>query len=416
MSTPIPLPRIARFEELGFGLFLHYGLYSLVGQGEWIQHFRKTPPSEYAELAKRFSAAEFDGRKIGRLARETGMRYACLTTRHHEGFSLYDTGGLDPFDAPHSPAGRDLVAEFVDGCRAEGIVPFFYHTTLDWRWDSAHCDESKFAEYVDYLNASVEVLCTQYGEIGGLWFDGNWSRPAADWKEDRLYATIRKHQPDAIIVNNSGMGALGAVGHPELDSTTFEQGLPVAPNRRRQAKYLAAEMCETMNVHWGVGAEDFAFKSPSALIEHLCACRKVGANYLLNVGPQANGSIGDYETAALRIVGRWMELFGEVIRKGKPVACQCSGRDFVLSADGKLYYFAHGLTQSGSAHVVAGAAGNGPRSISGLGTAIGSAAWLDDGSSIPMLQSAPDDFLTLKCIGYDYGRNLVVRVAELIPE
>jgi alpha-L-fucosidase len=411
--VPTPLPRIARFEKLGFGMFIHYGLYSQMGAGEWIQHARKIPAEEYAKLAPAFTAKGFDGRGIARLAREAGMRYACLTTRHHEGFSLYDTRGLNEFDAPHSPARRDLVAEFADGCRAEGIVPFFYHTTLDWRWDSDHCSEAKFGEYLDYLNASVEILCSHYGEIGGFWFDGNWSRPKSDWKEDGLYAVIRRHQPEAIIVNNTGLHARGALGHPELDSTTFEQGLPTAPDRTGWPKYLAGEMCETFNSHWGVGRTDFHFKSPATVIEHLCACRKTGANYLLNVGPRADGSIGEYEAAALRVIGRWVAGAGEAIFEGKPVAAQCQGRDFVLRAGDRFLYFAHGLNQEGSAHVVADGSGNGPRSITGLGQKIHSAKWVDDGKPIEFLQNRSGGLITLDCTGYDYGTNLVVRVAEL---
>jgi len=415
-SIPTPLPRIAAFEALGFGMFLHYGLYSLLGKGEWIQDFEKTPSDEYARLAERFSAEAFDGWAIGRICREAGMRYACLTTRHHEGFSLYDARGLNAFDAPHSAAKRDLVAEFVEGCRAEGIVPFFYHTTLDWRWDTAHCSEEKFSEYLEYLNASVEILCTQYGEIGGLWFDGNWSRPQSDWKEDRLYATIRKHQPEAIIVNNTGLGAQGALGHPEIDSTTFEQGLPTAPDRTGWPKYLAGEMCETLNAHWGVGARDFHFKSPATIIDHLCACRKVGANYLLNVGPKADGSIGAFEAETLRVVGRWISEVGGSIYDGRPVAVNCSGKDFLLKANGGYFYFANGLTQEGSAHVVAGDGGNGPRSISGLPCRISEARWIDNQNDIRLITNSDGSLLTLDCKGYDYGTSLVVRVAELKPE
>jgi alpha-L-fucosidase len=416
MQTPIPLPRIARFEKLAFGLFIHYGLYSQSGAGEWIQHFRKIPAREYARLFDTFTAADFDGRAIARLARQAGMRYACLTTRHHEGFSLYDTGGLDPFDAPHSPAGRDLVSEFVEGCRAEGIVPFFYHTTLDWRWDTAACSNEKFDEYLDYLNASVEVLCRNYGEIGGLWFDGNWSRPEADWKEDRLYATIRRHQPEAIIVNNTGLQARGTLGHPEIDSTTFEQGLPSAPDRRGQLKYTAGEMCETLNGHWGVGAKDLRFKNPGTIIENLCACRKVGANYLLNVGPTATGAIGDYEAALLHLVGRWVSAHGDLIYEGLPVAAQAEGRDFLLEKDGCYYYLAHDLSREGSEHVIAGGTRNSPRSVTEFPVKAAAIRWMDDDSSVAFIQSPDASLLTMDCKGYDYGTDMVVRVAEITPQ
>ena len=294
MAIPTPEPRIARFERMGYGMFIHWGLYAHLGQGEWVQHLRKVPMDEYARIKDTFTAEEFDGRQIAAIAKAAGMQYITLTSRHHDGFSLYDTRGLSDHDAPHSAAGRDLVAELIEGCRAEGISPHFYHTTLDWYQPSFHND---FDAYLDYLHQSIEVLCTSYGAIGGLWFDGNWSKPDADWKEDRLYGIIRQHQPEAMIVNNTGLSALGALGHPEIDSVTFEQGRPAPMSRADKDKYVAAEMCQTMNRHWGIGAEDFNCMSPAEIIGHLCTCRKVGANYLFNVGPTASGRIPDYESA-----------------------------------------------------------------------------------------------------------------------
>ena len=414
-KTNIPA-RISRFEKLGFGLFLHYGVYSLAEAGEWIRHFRGMPYDEYSRLAGKFKAEEFDARAIARLAREAGMRYACLTTRHHDGFSLYDTCGLDSFDAPRSAARRDLVSEFVEGCRAEGVVPFFYHTLLDWRWETETCTNEKFEEYLDYLHASVEILCCNYGKIGGLWFDGSWSRPGGNWKEDRLYATIRRHQPEAIIVNNTGLEARGASGHPEIDSTTYEQGLPSLPDRSGHAKYLAAEMCETLNGHWGSAKWDFRFKGPATIIENLCACRKVGANYLLNVGPGPTGKIGDYESALLRLVGRWIADTDRVLYEGIPVAsAACSGRDFILQTGSRFFYFAHDLVRIGSQHVVADGGGNGRRTVKHPPCKIDSICWLDDRSEVPFRLCEDDGVLTLDCAGYDYGADRVVRVAEITP-
>ena len=132
MAIPIPEKRVAEFENLGFGMFIHWGLYSQLGRGEWVQHMERIPREEYMQLAKTFTASKFDAGKIARTAKAAGMKYITLTTRHHEGFSLYDTKGLNTYDAPHSAAGRDLIREYVDACNAEGIKPFFYHTTLDW--------------------------------------------------------------------------------------------------------------------------------------------------------------------------------------------------------------------------------------------------------------------------------------------
>lgn len=413
-SLPKPLARISHFERLGYGLFIHWGLYSQIGRGEWIQFHDKIPVNVYAKLASTFTASDFDAPALARLARESGMRYAVLTTRHHEGFSLYDTRGLSSFDAPHSPAKRDLVQEFVEACRMDDIVPFLYHTTLDWGRDSANCSEKKFAEYLDYLNDSVEILCRHYGKIGGLWFDGNWSRPQSDWKEDRLYATIRKYQPEAIIINNTGLNARGAKGHPEIDSTTFEQGLPVAPDRRGWPKYVAGEMCETLNSHWGIGQNDFNFKSPADIIQNLCACRKVGANYLLNVGPTPTGGIPDYEAALLRKVGQWIGRHGNLIYEGKPVPATCPGRDFLLKKGNSYYYFAHDLSRRGDAHVVLQKGGNGPRGVDGFPARIKSVRWLDDDEKGRFTQSPDGSLLTLDCTGYNYGYDMVVRVAELV--
>ncbi len=387
-------------------MFIHYGLYSLRERDAWLQHREPTPASEYEKLAARFTAQQFDAADIVRTARAAGMRYITLTTRHHEGFSLYDTHGLSAFDAPRAAAGRDLVAEFVTACRAGGIVPFFYHTTLDWRWDSANCDTAKFNEYLDYLHASVELLCTRYGPVGGFWFDGNWSRPQADWKEDRLYAMIRRHQPDAILINNTGIFALGATGHPEIDCVTFEQA-PAAPmDRAGHAKHLAAETCQTMNNHWGVAVNDLNFRSPAQLIESLALARKVGANLLLNVGPTANGALPAYERATLGVIGQWTSRHAAAIYDGKPVACRCEGRDFVLAANGAHYYFAFDLP---ALDVGANAGQAQVHTISGL--PVRAARWLDNGA--PITFTAEADRVTLQLPSYPYGVNWVVRVAQL---
>lgn len=166
------------------------------------------PGAEYRKLQESFAGENFDAEKIARLAAETGMKYAVLTTRHHGGFSLYDTKGLNSFDSIHSPAGRDFTREFAEACRAEGIKPFFYHTTLDWMEEDF---EKDFDRYLEYLRQSVEILCTEYGEIGGFWFDGNWSRPDADWKLDELYGMIRRLQPNALIINNTGLSDRGTI-------------------------------------------------------------------------------------------------------------------------------------------------------------------------------------------------------------
>lgn len=410
MSVPVPEKRVAEFENFGFGIFIHWGLYSQLGKGEWIQNVAQIPKEEYEKLVSTFTASKFDARKIARLAKDAGARYITLTTRHHEGFSLYDTCGLSDYDAPHSAAKRDLIREYVDGCNAEGIRPFFYHTTLDWHHPEFNGD---FKKYLQYLRDSVEVLCSNYGRIGGLWFDGNWSKKDADWEEDALYAVIRRHQPDAIIVNNTGLGARGKTGNVELDSVTFEQGRPTPMDREGMTKYVAAEMCQTMNHHWGYGKDDVNYKSLPHLIETLCACRRVGANYLLNIGPTGDGEVIPMQEALLRGIGDWIRATGEVIYTGKP--CGVDGlvnkKDFGLRSDDTLTLFVHDLSVVGDSNVTVEGGGSGDRSFGGVDRPVRSVEWTDNGEALSFRQE--NGVLTVNCTGYPYGTNLAVRCAKV---
>lgn len=418
MSIPQPLPYIAAFEKLGFGLFVHWGLYSQLGQGEWTRHVHNRDQAEYEKLKDTFTAEDFDAEELARTAKNAGIRYITLTTRHHEGFSLFDTCGLNDFDAPHSPAKRDLIAEFVAACRKYDIVPFFYHTTLDWRWHNKKTpdlDEDEFKEYLVYLRKSVEILCRNYGKIGGLWFDGNWSRKNSDWEEDALYSLIRKYQPEAMIINNTGLSQLGKMGHPEIDSVTFENNVAAPMNREGMSKYVAAEVCRTINAHWGIGNNDFNMRSPAEIIELLCHSRRCGANFLLNIGPTAQGGIPEYEKALLNILGKWTGLFGEAVYEAKPLAynVKCQGKDFILEKDNCLYYFAHGLGIHGNSDVTVNVAGVGSRAIDGLNVKIKSACWMDDNSPVDVVQDTDKKMAMLKCTGFPYGTHTVVRVMKL---
>jgi alpha-L-fucosidase len=407
MSIPKAEKRILDFEELGFGMFIHFGLYSQLGRGEWVQHIEKIPKEEYVKLADTFTAENFDARKIAKMAKAAGVKYITLTTRHHEGFSLFDTKGLCDYDVMHTPCGRDLVREFTDACREFGIIPFLYHTTVDWYNEDCRND---FPKYLQYLRDSVELLCTNYGEIGGLWFDGNWWYKDRDWEEDALYAVIRKHQPNAIIVNNTGTSARGKVGNPEIDSVTFEQGRPTPMDREGMPKYLAAEMCHTMNEHWGFGGADINYKSSASLIETLCSCRKVGANYLLNVGPKGDGSVPLMQEVLMLTLGEWIEKTGGCIYKGRPCGVLGEHKNFALEAEGKLYFFVHDLSIIGNSNVTVAGGGAGDKLFTGVKGKIKSVKWTDNGESLAFTQDGEN--VTIDCTGYPYGTNLVVRIAE----
>lgn len=406
---PTPLRRVAAFESLGFGMFVHWGLYAQLQRGEWVEHAEKIPCDEYLRLMQSFTAEDFDAKALAKTAKRAGMRYITLTSRHHEGFSLYDTRGLSELDVTHTPCNRDLIQEFTDACRAEGIVPMLYHTTLDW-------NDRRFSEdwdaYLEYLRASVEVLCTHYGPIGGFWFDGNWSRPDADWKESNLYATIRRHQPEALIINNTGVDAMGEVGHPEIDAVTFERGRPVPLDRTNAPKYVAGEMCHTFNFHWGTAKNDFNYLSPAHVIEELCFARRAGANLLMNIGPLKHGRVPDYEAAALAKVGDWIALSEDVIYEGRPCGVTGEGDDFALAVGEDLYLFITSITAIGNTIYSGSDRGtNAPRLFAGVKDQYSTARWLDNGEVLTFGQSG--DNLTLHATGYPYGTNMVVRVAKL---
>lgn len=404
---------ISRYEQLGFGLFLHWGLYSQVGQGEWYWNYHKPDPAEYVKMMDSFTAEDFDADQLVIWAKAAGVRYICLTTRHHEGFSLYDTRGLNTYDAPHSAAKRDLVKEFSEACDQHGMGKFFYHTTLDW-W---HPDfDGDWDAYQRYLRDSVRLLCTHYGKVDGLWFDGNWSKPDRDWQEDALYGMIRELQPECIIVNNSSIHAVGASGHPMTDVITFEQGDATAKATTKAIgdRYRALEVCDTMNSHWGIGNFDLSYHSPSAVIQRLVNCRKVGANLLMNIGPTAQGGIPAYEQAAFDLVGRWCGICPEALTQARPTALETKGRDFILKHGSTYYYFCHDIEIHGNTHLHRGDRGTGWHCIGGEMPQVKSIRWADNDEALVFHQN--DGLLSFNASAFPYGQQLIVRIAVIDTE
>ena len=407
MAIPVPKKYVAEFENMGLGLFVHWGLYSQLGRGEWILELGKLDHKEYEKLADTFMPDENYAEDIVLTAKAAGFKYITITARHHDGFSLFDTCGLSEYDSVHTACGRDLMREFVDACRKHDIVPFFYHTTLDWHNPDFNND---FDKYLEYLNKSVEILCKNYGKIGGLWFDGNWSKPDSDWKEDELYATIRKYQPEAMIINNTGLEERGKTGHPEIDSVTYERGRPTPIDREGMEKYLAGEMCETINDHWGIGDNDINYKSPANLVESLCRCRKIGANLLLNIGAMADGRVAPYQKELLKLLGKWVAKFGDAIYTAKPYGAQSAGENFILKGDKKLYIFCFGIGINGDENVTIDIAGCGTYAFDDVTDKVKSVKWMDNDEELKFTQNG--DMLAVKLTKQPYGTSLFIRVAE----
>lgn len=400
---------IRDFEKMGFGMFVHFGIYSLLSKGEWVKHILHISDDEYYPLYRQFNPKENWADELVKLARDTGCRYVTLTARHHDGFSLYDTTGLNDFDSVHG-CGRDLVLEFVNACRKYDIVPFFYHTLLDWHEPSYRAD---FPKYLKYLRDSVEILCQNYGKIGGLWFDGMWDRPGDDWEEDLLYSIIRRHQPEAMIINNTGLSKRGKLGHIEIDSVTFERGKPSLINLENSPKYVASEMCEVLADHWGYAKEDLNYKSPAFIIREIAECRRNNANMLLNVGPMGDGSIRPIDREILGIIGEWVRIYDEAIRDVKPTGIEIKGKPehFILKGNDCYYLFCPDLSMVSDPNVALYGEKEGYVDSFKFGERVKKVTWLDNDAELKFEQNG--DYVTVYATPFEYGRNLVVRVAKI---
>ena len=400
--------RITEFEKLGFGLFVHFGLYSVIGKGEWSKHLLDFSWDDYEKLTQNFAPRKDWAEELAQTAKSAGCRYITLTSRHHDGFSLYDTCGLNSYDAPHI-CGRDLVREFVDACNRHGIIPFFYHTLLDWHETSYSTD---FKTYLRYLRSSVELLCKNYGKIGGIWFDGMWNKPEADWEEDALYSMIRKYQPEAMIINNTGLSHRGELGHPELDSVTFERGRPQPINLESSPKYIASEMCETLCDHWGFAEQDLNYKSTGELIQTFAICRRYRSNFLLNVGPTADGSLRTIDRGILEILGLWHSLNSEALHIPAPcdVRIEDKPQSFLLKDGSNYYLFLFNLGKKRDDDVIVSSDTATDTTFRLPGT-VKAVTWLDTGAPLPYLQQ--DGRVTIPATPQQYGESFVVRIAKI---
>jgi len=282
-----------------FGMFIHWGLYSVLGRHEWVMENEGIPVSEYEKLAPQFKPQPNAARAWASLARRAGMKYMVMTTKHHEGFCNFDTR-LTDYCAPKQGPGRDLVKEYVDAARGEGLRVGFYYSLMDWHHpDGARCktDEAARRRFVDYIHGQVKELMTNYGKIDILWYDVAWPLDAAGWESVEMNKMVRKLQPDIIINNRSKI--------PE-DFDTPEQRIEASANR-------PWESCMTLNDSWGYHAADVGWKSPTTVIRNLITCARDGGNYLLNIGPKPDGSIPEESVRILSTVGDWMSKYGATI-------------------------------------------------------------------------------------------------------
>ncbi|HEY3415414.1 MAG TPA: alpha-L-fucosidase, partial [Armatimonadota bacterium] len=310
-------PRLQWFNDARFGMFIHWGAYAVPARNEWVMILERIPPVEYARYADQFKAECYNPAEWVALAQQAGMRYMVLTTRHHDGFSLFDSKHSD-FTAPKTAAGRDLVAEYVDACRKAGMRVGLYYSLGDWRYPAIfrgpEKDPAGWSEMVDYAHAQVRELMSNYGKIDILWYDGAFV-PGCDlnrdpqgvaraYRAEELNRMVRELQPEIIINERSGTFE---------DIVTPEQRGPSAEELQQ-----VWEKCLTMNTQWGYTADGTDYKTVKRLIIEITACAAGAGNFLLNVGPHADGTFPEESSSRLREVGEWMRVHGEAIYGSEP--------------------------------------------------------------------------------------------------
>jgi alpha-L-fucosidase len=332
-TDTIPAERRAArqwFRDAKFGMFIHWGVYSLLGQGEWVMQQRELPIGPYEWLATTFNPVKFDAHAWVSLAKGAGAKYITITSRHHDGFSMFATRATPYNIVDWTPFKRDPLKELADECQRQGLKLFFYYSQLDWHhpdyWPRGrtgqHTDRPEsgdWARYLDFMDSQLTELLSGYGPIGGIWFDGMWDKPDAEWRLPRTYALIHRLQPAALIVPNHHRAPL-----PGEDVQTFEQDLPGANSAGFNTKEIGSlplETSLTMNNSWGFNITDRRFKSVRELIGYLVRAAGSDANLLLNIGPRPDGTIQPEAVERLRDVGRWLATYATSIyaTRGGPV-------------------------------------------------------------------------------------------------
>jgi alpha-L-fucosidase len=324
------------FQDAKFGLFIHWGVYSVMAGGgdhgiaEWIMNQKKIPIQQYKKLPSFFNPVQFDPAEWVSMVKKAGMKYITITSKHHDGFAMYASKISDYNIVDQTPYGKDVLKQLKEECDKQGIKLFIYYSQLDWHHPdyyprgrtgqdfTGRPKQGEWSEYIDYMNTQLTELLTNYGEIGGIWFDGMWDKPNADWQLDETYGLIHKLQPGAMVGSNHHKEPI-----PGEDFQMFERDLPgentMGFNQTNTISELPIEMCETMNGSWGFNIKDQNYKSSKQLIQTMVKAAGYGANFLLNTGPMPNGKIQPENIDTLMVIGDWMEKYGKSIygtRKG----------------------------------------------------------------------------------------------------
>lgn len=333
--TPENLKTRQWFEEARFGLFIHWGVYSQLGDGEWVMNNQRIPIKTYEKLPAFFNPIGFDPKEWVQMVKDAGMKYITITSKHHDGFAMFDSKISDYDIVDRTPYKKDVLKMLSEECQRQGIGLFFYHSQLDWHHPdyfpsgntgqgyTGREERGDFNKYLDYMDAQLTELLTNYGPVAGIWFDGMWDKKDADWRLERTYKLIHQLQPAALVGSNHHR-----TPYAGEDFQMFEKDLPghnttgFAPEQ--QVGQLPKETCETINNSWGFNLQDARNKSIKDLIQYLVKSAGYGANFLLNVGPMPDGKIQPEHVALLKQMGDWLKVNGETIysTRGGPLSAR----------------------------------------------------------------------------------------------
>jgi len=322
--------RMAWWRDARFGMFIHWGLYSVpagewngeTGHGEWIRTTAEIPIDEYDKFRDQFNPVKFDAHTWVKMAKEAGMRYIVITSKHHDGFCLFDSKETD-FDVMSTPFKRDILKELSDACHKEGVTMCWYHSIMDWHhpdylprrsWETDRPAEgADLNRYISHMKAQLKELTSNYGNIGVLWFDGEWEETWTHGYGVDLYNYVRNLQPDIIINNRVDNGRSGMAGMTREGGFAGDFGTPEQEIPSTGMPGTDWETCMTMNDHWGFNKYDNNWKSTKDLIRKLADIASKGGNFLLNVGPKSDGTFPDESIKRLKEIGEWMTVNGEAI-------------------------------------------------------------------------------------------------------
>lgn len=346
--APENLKARREFQDAKFGMFIHWGVYSILGAGEWVFHDRTLTVDEYDRLPLFFDPEKFDAKAWVALAKAAGMKYMTITARHHDGFAMFNSKVSDWNIVQRTPYKKDPLKMLAEECHRQGIKLFFYYSQLDWHnpdyyprgttaWNNGRPDRGDWNSYLDdYMDGQLRELLTNYGPIGGIWFDGMWDRPDADWHLAKTYALIHLLQPAALIIPNHHQSP-----KPGEDVQTFERDLPgqntAGFNTTNISNQLPLESSDTVNDSWGFNIADSKYKSPAELERRLVRTAGNNSNLLLNIGPMPNGEIQQEFVTRLLPVGEWLSKYGDSIygTRGGPIAPSEWG--VTTQKDNKIY-------------------------------------------------------------------------------